>query len=109
MSQGAIEKPMRINKNSIVKVFARLFGMEAYKPGKFPMDYDARAVEIIKAVTPYTMIGMDRLYALITAVRHITQHNIQGAIVECGVWRGGAMGAAALALRCRGKPPTLSL
>ena len=100
---------MRINKNSIVKAFARLFGMEAYKPGKFPMDYDPRAVAIIKAVTPYTMIGMDRLYALITAVRHITQHNIQGAIVECGVWRGGAMGAAALALKDAGESRQLYL
>lgn len=94
---------MRINKNALVKGFARLFGMEAYKPGKFPMDFDPRAVEIIKAVTPYTMIGRDRLYALITALRHITKHKIDGAIVECGVWRGGAMGAAALTLKDAGE------
>lgn len=94
---------MRINKNAIIKAFVRLFGMEAYKPGKFPLDYDQRAVDIIKAVTPYTMIGRERLYALITAVRHISRHKIEGAVVECGVWRGGAMGAAAMALRDLGE------
>jgi len=94
---------MRINKNSFVKAFARLFGMEAYKPGKFPMDYDPKSVAIIKAVTPYTMIGRERLFALITAVRHITKHNIEGAMVECGVWRGGAMGSVALTLKDAGE------
>ena len=94
---------MRINKNSIVKAFVHLFGMEAYKPGKFPKDFDARAIEIIKAVAPYTMIGRDRLFALITAIRYITKHKIDGAVVECGVWRGGAMGAAALALKDLGE------
>jgi len=90
---------MRINKNSIVKTFARLCGMEAYKPGKFPPDFDAQAIDTIKAVTPYTMIGQDRLFALITAIRYITKHKIPGAILECGVWRGGAMAAAALTLK----------
>ena len=94
---------MRINKNSFVKGFARLFGMEAYKPGKFPKDFDAEAIATIEAVTPYTMIGRERLFALITGIRHIAKHKIQGAVVECGVWRGGAMGAAALTLKALGE------
>lgn len=94
---------MRINKNSIVKGFARLFGMEAHNPKKFPKDMDDEAIGIIKAVTPYTMIGRERLFALITAVRHVVQYNVPGAIVECGVWRGGAMGAAALTLKSLGE------
>ncbi len=89
---------MRLNKNSIIKAFVRLFGMEAYKPGKFPKDFDDDAVKTILAAEPFTMIGRDRLFALITAVRHVHRHGIEGAIVECGVWRGGAIGAAALTL-----------
>jgi len=100
---------MRINKNSIVKGFARLFGMEAYKPGKSPKDFDAEAVATIQAVTPFTMIGRDRLFALITAVRYISKHKLEGAIVECGVWRGGAMGAAALTLKSLGETRALHL
>jgi len=94
---------MRINKNAIIKAFTRLFGMEAYKPGKFPMDFDTEAVETIRAVTPYTMIGRERLFALIQGIRYIAQHRLPGAIVECGVWRGGAMGAAALTLQALGE------
>ena len=94
---------MRFNKNALIKAFVRLFGMEAYKPGKFPSDFDAKAVEIIQAVTPYTMIGRERLFALITALRYVSKHKVDGAVVECGVWRGGAMGAAALTLQDLGE------
>ena len=100
---------MRINKNALVKGFAHLFGMEAYKPGKFPKDMDEDAVNIIKAVSPYTMIGRDRLFALITATRHIAKHKISGAVVECGVWRGGAMAAAALSLKAQKDPRDMYL
>jgi O-methyltransferase len=36
---------------------------------------------------------------MVDATRYISRANIPGAIVECGVWRGGSMMAAALALR----------
>ena len=44
------------------------------------------------------MTGNDKLHALITATRYIQQHRIPGAIVECGVWRGGSMHAVARTL-----------
>ena len=100
---------MRFNKNAIIKAFVRLFGMEAYKPGKFPSDFDAKAVEIIQAVTPYTMIGRERLFALIQGLRYVSKHRVPGAIVECGVWRGGAMGAAALVLKDLGETRDIHL
>lgn len=100
---------MRINKNAMVKAFARLFGMEAYKPRKFARYFDQETIEIIEAVTPYTMIGRPRLFALITAIRYITKYKISGAVVECGVWRGGAMGAAALTLKGLGEKRSMYL
>ena len=90
---------MRLNKNLLIKSFVRLFGMEAYKPSKYPKDFDAETIKIIDAVSPYTMIERDRLHALITGIKYIVQNNIDGAVVECGVWRGGAIGAAALTLK----------
>ena len=90
---------MRINKNALIKGFTHLFGLEAHKPGKFPKDFDGDAIATIQAVTPFTMIGHDRLFALIAAARHISKHKISGAVIECGVWRGGAMGAAALTFK----------
>jgi hypothetical protein len=70
--------------------------------GGLPLDFDAEACRIIAAVRPYTMTDPEKLYALVTAVRYVHDHGICGAVVECGVWRGGSMQAAALALTGRG-------
>src|SRR5688572_15585786 len=63
-----------------------------------PADIDAGAVATIRHVQPYTMTSPERLYALIQAVRYVSATAIPGDIVECGVWRGGSMMAAALTL-----------
>jgi hypothetical protein len=63
-----------------------------------PGDYDAESTQIIRAVREYTMTGNDKLFALIQAVRYVVRHEIPGDVVECGVWRGGSMQAAARAL-----------
>jgi hypothetical protein len=70
------------------------------KPKKkaLPSDYDDEAKEIVRAVRPWTMTGADKVYALIQAVRYVTRHGIPGDVVECGVWRGGSMQAAARTL-----------
>ncbi len=54
--------------------------------------------QIIEKVAPFTMTSHERIAALCHAVDYVTKHNIPGDIVECGVWRGGSMMAAALTL-----------
>jgi len=54
-------------------------------------------VETIQRVQPFTMTSPERLLGLIRAVAYIDQCSLPGSIVECGVWRGGSMMAAALA------------
>ena len=72
---------------------------KAKKPKRpIPADYDAEAKEIVRAVLPFTMTYPDKVFALIQSVRYVVRHRIPGEIVECGVWRGGSMQAAALAL-----------
>ncbi|MCX5200865.1 TylF/MycF family methyltransferase [Streptomyces sp. NBC_00237] len=68
----------------------------------FPADYDDAAKEIIRAVKPYSMTSPERLNAFVLATRHIVKHDIPGAIVECGVWRGGSMQACAKTLLAEG-------
>lgn len=63
-----------------------------------PADTPAADREILDAVRPYTRTSVARLLAQIDAVRYISRNRIPGDIVECGVWRGGSMMAAALAL-----------
>ncbi|HKG47251.1 MAG TPA: TylF/MycF/NovP-related O-methyltransferase [Pyrinomonadaceae bacterium] len=67
-------------------------------PNGFPPDFEARDVEIIRAVEPYTMTSTERIHALIQAVRHIVRSRIPGDMVECGVWKGGSVMAMALSL-----------
>jgi O-methyltransferase len=64
---------------------------------RFPprISFDPATDNIIGIVSPYTMTHPERVNALIRAVTYIAQHDIPGAIVECGVWRGGSMMAVA--------------
>lgn len=72
------------------------------KKGGIKSTYDEGAKGIIRIVRPRTMTAHEKLYALIEATRHVVDHGIGGAIVECGVWRGGSMQAVALTLLERG-------
>jgi O-methyltransferase len=58
--------------------------------------------EIIERVRPYTMTTEPRLLALIDAVRYCVRRRVPGALVECGVWRGGSALAMVLALQQAG-------
>lgn len=69
-----------------------------------PADYDDEARACIHAVRPYTMTSPERLNAVILATRYVTRHGIPGAVVECGVWRGGSMQAVARTLLAAGDP-----
>src|SRR5687767_11359134 len=67
---------------------------------KFPQDFAEDEKSICNAVRPFTMAReVDKIYPIIGATRHVVESNIAGAIVECGVWRGGMMMAAALTLK----------
>lgn len=67
-------------------------------PHTFPLDFEDVDVELCLRVAPYTMTTPPRIYALARAVEYVTRCGIRGAIVECGVWRGGSMMAVALTL-----------
>lgn len=50
---------------------------------------------------PFTMTSPERILALCDAVTFVESNNIEGDIVECGVWRGGSMAAVARTLVAR--------
>jgi hypothetical protein len=66
---------------------------------QFPPDFDEEAVEIIRIVKPHTGPSVELIFALIQAVRYVVRAKIPGSIVECGVWKGGSMMAAAHTLK----------
>lgn len=65
-------------------------------------DFDPEAVAIVNRVRDYTMTSTERIYGVVQAARYVAEAHIPGSIVEAGVWRGGSMMAAALALRSKG-------
>lgn len=50
---------------------------------------DNNFVEIYKKCKPYTMVSIERSFALHKAVKYIINSQIPGDFVECGVWKGG--------------------
>jgi hypothetical protein len=60
--------------------------------------YETSEKATVKAVAPFTMAPPDRVVAVCDAVRYVHNAGIPGDIVECGVWRGGMMMAAARTL-----------
>ena len=92
-------------KRAIKQLIKRL-GYNAVRqepPPPFPVDFDQGAIDIVAAVRPHTMRSDERIFALIQAVRYLAKSRVEGAIVECGVWRGGSMMAVAHTLAWLGR------
>jgi O-methyltransferase len=70
-----------------------------FVPTGMPADYPDETVVTVRAVRRYTMTSPARLSALIDGVEHVVAARVPGALVECGVWRGGSMMAVALTLQ----------
>lgn len=91
-------------RNSYIAIKNWAFGNLLKKdPAIVPIDHEFPEMtgadrETLALAAPYTQTSPARLYALTQAVRHIHRHGIEGAVVECGVWRGGSMMAAARTL-----------
>jgi hypothetical protein len=61
-------------------------------------DLDAEFAGVHSAVASFTMTSVERCYALWEATQYVTRQKLPGALVECGVWRGGSAMLAAFAL-----------
>jgi len=65
---------------------------------RIPSYVDDAARQILLRSQPRTLTGLNKLLPLVDAVRYTAEHQIPGAMVECGVWRGGSMQAVAWTL-----------
>jgi len=65
---------------------------------KYP-DFEPGHLDVLGLVQPYTMTSPERIVAFVEAVKYVSRRRLPGAIVECGVWRGGSMMAAARTLQ----------
>jgi O-methyltransferase len=67
------------------------------------IDFPTAWQRTIEQVAPYTMVSAERTGGLIQAIEHVIARGIPGAVVECGVWRGGSSMAAALTMQRLGE------
>lgn len=59
-------------------------------PTRIHADFTDEERYQVAAVKPYTMTSPERVVALSRMISYIVRADIPGAIVECGVWRGGS-------------------
>ncbi|MEJ8572840.1 TylF/MycF/NovP-related O-methyltransferase [Microbaculum marinum] len=67
-------------------------------PPPHRLEVDPSYAATIASVRNYTMTPVEKIAALVDATRYIAREKVPGAFVECGVWRGGSMMAAARTL-----------
>jgi hypothetical protein len=60
-------------------------------------DITEREWDIYFKVREFTLLSLERIVANIRAIDYVLRRNIPGAVVECGIWRGGSTMAMALA------------
>ena len=85
------------------KILKKIFEILGYKiskikKDKYPIDIPNETIKIYEEIEPYTATSLERVNALLQSVVYITENNIDGEIVECGVWKGGSCMAVAIKL-----------
>lgn len=88
-------------KSAIVRLLWRFgYRLERRSVPQEPhyLQLDSNYSRIVSAVEPFTMTPYEKIGAMVDAVRYISKARIPGSVVECGVWRGGSMMAAAFVL-----------
>lgn len=89
----------------LVRRVLRRFGSVVISPARSEdalRDLSDRERQVVASVLPYTMTTVERLATLINAINFVERYHLEGAIAECGVWRGGSMMAVAHMLLAHG-------
>jgi hypothetical protein len=60
-------------------------------------DYGSESIFVIEKTKEYSMMPYVNIQTLYEQAIYCEKNNIQGSFVECGVWKGGAVGAMAMA------------
>jgi O-methyltransferase len=104
MSDKRLHTDLATSIKSRIDQLIRRTGYRIVRTDDLP-DIGAPTARTIATVRAYTALSPERIVAVIDATKYLERYDIQGAIVECGVWRGGAMMAAARTLLEIGSEP----
>jgi O-methyltransferase len=74
---------------------------ETAKSTSLPCDFTAEESTLYARVRPFTVTSPERIVSLVRAVQYVIDAQVPGALVECGVWKGGSAMAMAMTLQAR--------
>ncbi len=80
----------------------RLLNSLGYDLASLKLNFTPEELALIRQVKGFSMTSPERLAGLKNAIHYLVENKIPGDFVECGVWRGGSMMAAAHTLLSRG-------
>ena len=78
----------KIGLDVIKKVLAKK-GYSVIPRESYPSSFSQEFVEAHKIAKPFTACGMFKIYGVYEALKYVIKNNIEGDIVETGVWKGG--------------------
>lgn len=81
--------------HALNRAFCRMTGYR-FQKGWYPDGIHREVIEIFEHVEAYTMTNILRIDGLVRAVDYVSNANVPGDFVECGVWKGGSTMAAAI-------------
>lgn len=90
---------------NLVRNIARTFGYNIQLSGRPIYSDQAQFERSVSIVRGATMLPHDRMVSLYDQVSYCDRIGLGGALVECGVWKGGAVGLMALATMATDGPP----
>jgi hypothetical protein len=77
----------------------RIFNSMGFQIVRNAVEYTPEELSIIRNVKDVSATGPGRIVGLMDAVKYVVANGIEGAFVECGVWRGGSSMVMAYALK----------
>ncbi|MBD3164449.1 macrocin O-methyltransferase [Candidatus Woesearchaeota archaeon] len=88
----------------IKKLVNSSFNLLGYRisTAKLPKDMDRGFVHLYERCKSYTLTSKERMFALYKAVQYVVDSGKKGALVECGVWKGGSAMLMAYSLKAKG-------
>jgi hypothetical protein len=82
---------------TLYKVFRKLnIEIHTQVSNKLPVELSEFERDSLLKALPFTMTPIERYSIIAASMRYLKDNQISGDVVECGVWAGGSIGAAAL-------------
>ena len=81
---------MKMKFLKAVKEILNKLGYDLKKvSNQFPAESTPEEKELIESSCKYSTTGIIRMWALVQSIKYIHKKNIDGDMVECGIWKGG--------------------